>query len=420
MIQLPNNCSCSGTSADPTKHTQDLLPVYPKNWDKANVSIKKDWYVYYYFRDPSQKLKFPKGKYVVAKNGINYLKTREERQEAIRIIMANHLKMLKEEGYNPITDKAVAPIIESHMDYEIDPEMPFLMALEKAKKRLTVSPGHFDNITSTLKYFSIAVKSLKYDQINISDIKRKHVRFALEHCAKLKDYWSNSLFNNYKRDLSELFNALIQTETIEYNPCDKINKKITERKTRKTLSPDERKKINKELRISNYRLWRLMHIFFHSGSRRSEMVLLQLENVNLSLQEFKILIKKGSKHTWVTKPIKDVVLPLWKEVIEEALKCDGITKQHYLFSRDLLPYSEPIRPEQITRRWQLWVKKKMSIEADFYSLKHSNTDEMAESMGIEMAALLNNHSVAIAKKHYALGEDKRNREKIKKISNVFA
>jgi hypothetical protein len=109
MLSLPNNCTCSGTPADPKSGTPDMLPVYPKNWQSANVSIKKDWYIDYYFRDPAHKEKYPKGKYVREKNGINYLKTRKERQDAIKTIMANHIKMLRDEGYNPITGAFVSP-----------------------------------------------------------------------------------------------------------------------------------------------------------------------------------------------------------------------------------------------------------------------------------------------------------------------
>jgi hypothetical protein len=101
MIQLPNNCSCTGLSADSKNKVKNQLPVFPKNWDKSNASLKKDWYIHYYFRDPLHKDRHPKGKYVVAKNGINLFKTREERQAAVRVIMANHLKLLLEMATTP-------------------------------------------------------------------------------------------------------------------------------------------------------------------------------------------------------------------------------------------------------------------------------------------------------------------------------
>ncbi len=96
MIQLPHGCNCSGTPGDPAKGTEDTLSVYPDNWESANVSLKKDWYIHFYFRDPSHKGKYEKkGKYVPVKKGINYFKTRAERQEAVRIVMAQYLALLR-------------------------------------------------------------------------------------------------------------------------------------------------------------------------------------------------------------------------------------------------------------------------------------------------------------------------------------
>ena len=43
MIKLPNGCSISNPS------------VYPTNWNKPQASIKKIWYIQYYFYDPAFK-----------------------------------------------------------------------------------------------------------------------------------------------------------------------------------------------------------------------------------------------------------------------------------------------------------------------------------------------------------------------------
>ena len=77
--------------------------------------------------------------------------------------------------------------------------------------------------------------------------------------------------------------------------------------------------------------------------------------------------------------------------------------------------------EQITRRWKRHIKDKLGIEADFYSLKHLNTDETAALLDLGDAAAHNSHtSTVITLKHYAFGEKARQQERIKKVGNSFA
>jgi hypothetical protein len=57
MIQLPFSCYCTE------------LKVHPKNWQLQKVSVKKNWYVFYWFYDPNflNDSKFKYGKLVVIK-----------------------------------------------------------------------------------------------------------------------------------------------------------------------------------------------------------------------------------------------------------------------------------------------------------------------------------------------------------------
>jgi len=101
----------------------------------------------------------------------------------------------------------------------------------------------------------------------------------------------------------------------------------------------------------------------------------------------------------------------------------GCGGEDYVFGLGLKPSKRetPIRSDQITKRWNRLVKNKLGIEADFYSLKHLNTDETAALLGLEAAALQNSHtSTIITFKHYALGEKGRQLERLKKVGNKFA
>lgn len=401
MIQLPNQCRCSKPS------------VYPSNWDKSGASIRKKWYIQYYFYDPLFKDQHPNGKFIVIKKGINYAHSLPERRAAVKIVLKQLMYQLTNEGFNPITNKFTPPTDVS--EYEISPDLPVLDAFNRALKRSELSHESKVNIKSTLKYFSVAVHQLNYDQIAISDVRRKHIRFALEHCAKVKKYWSNSLFNNYRRDISMLFAELIRTETVEYNPVDKIEKKKTVKKLRQTLSPDDRQLVNNHLFANHYTFWRFTQIFFHSGARVAELMNVRKCDVDLENQEFKVTIKKGNSIFEATKIIKDIALPLWQEIMNEA------NDNEYLFSKDLRPGIIHISSRQVTIRWKRHVKDRLGITADFYSLKHLNTTEVTEIAGETAAAKLNSHiTTKMVKEVYDVNNKSRRNTLLKSIKNVFA
>jgi hypothetical protein len=119
------------------------------------------------------------------------------------------------------------------------------------------------------------------------------------------------------------------------------------------------------------------------------MLNLQAKDVDVEKHRFKILIKKGSQKREVYRTIKDVALPLWIELLKDA-KPEG-----YLFRVGLKPGSKKIIREQITRRWNMHVKKKLNITAGFYSLKHLNIDETAAALDIKDAAAMAGHTTPV-------------------------
>jgi len=80
----------------------------------------------------------------------------------------------------------------------------------------------------------------------------------------------------------------------------------------------------------------------------------------------------------------------------------------------------PIQPYQIEKRWYR-LKKKLGIEADFYSLKHLHTTEVVELLNEEEAAKHNNHtSTAMVESIYDVRRNERKQGSIKRLTNKFA
>lgn len=409
MKTLPNNCRAG------------KMGVFPKNWKTAKADPNLKWYISYRFYDDNLNQK----KLVIIK-GMNEYSDLKQKQDAVRILIEEELDQLEHKGYNPIT-KTYS--ISQH-EIEISEYTPFLQALNYAKDKMKVSPATMIDINSCLKYFSEAAKQLKYDLMPIGQIRRRHLKHLLDRTGKIKlstpvvistktgktklGTWTANTFNQYKAHLSMLFGELLEYDAVETNWVRDIKKQKSEKRIRETLTMDERKKVNDLLFKKDVNFWRFLHIFFHSGSRETELLNVRVKDVDLENQRFKVMMKKGKNYQEEWRIIKDVSLNLWLEILSMA------SGNQFLFSKGLLPGDCPIRREQITRRWRRHVKKPLGITADFYSLKHSNLDEVADQMSLKDAQELAGHKTPVITLTYAIGEQKRKHERIKKVNNKFA
>lgn len=402
MLQLPNGCWIS----DPS--------VNPRNWKTGGIKLlKQDWYIQYWFHDPifSDHPKLKKGKLCIVK-GMNGYKTLAERRESVEYIMDQEIRILQLEGFNPITGQWIAPL---DVDIEVDPKTSFIDALKAVAKKVSVAASSKSDIDSVITGMTTAATQLRMISLPVSLIKRKELKAMLDHLTKTNHRFSANRFNKYRSYLMILYAELIEMGTVDDNPLLNIKKKKTVKKLRKLLTLKERIRINDHLLATNYNFWRLLQIFFHSGSRETELMQIRREDINFDAQMVKYLVKKGRSYEEVLRPIKDSALYLWKEIYELASPGD------YIFSNGLVPGRKSIRPDQITRRWNRHVKKKLGIDADFYCLKHMNLDETAAELNLKDASAMASHkSTVITMSAYTLGEKGRQDERLKKVTNTFA
>lgn len=399
MMLLPNGCTCS----EPT--------VYPADWEKGGAQLlKKKWYVQYWFRDPAFKEKWPNGRPCKVK-GMNDFKTLAERRHATRFIMQRILQLLKD-GYNPNRRQVVRPV--STDAYDIDKFTPFETALKKTASQLKTSEATKRDISSALKTINQTIRHLGYDTLMISEVKTKYVIHILESAHILNSKYTDNTFNKYRTYLMMLFKQMVKIGVVDINPVIQIDKKQTLRKIRKTLTEKERKTVNDHLKANHYSFWRFIQIFFHSGAREIELLAVQFEDVHIDKQYVKYVVKKGKRYAEVLRPIKNIALPYWREVVEMAQPGD------YLFSVGLVPGEKKIIRDQVTRRWRVHVKEKLKITADLYSLKHSNTTEIVRLLDNKKAALLNAHtSTDMVDTVYDVEKGPREFKELRNINNPF-
>lgn len=399
MIYLQNDCYCSE------------LRVNPKNWKTLKKLTNKDWEIYYRFYDPSAKEKglYSKGK-LVRVRGMNHFKNLSDRRSATVKILEDEVRKLQQ-GYNPILgDKPTQVNITT-----VDTNTPFIKALDYVRSSLSVAASTERDLRSIMSFVSSAAVQLKYDKISIGAITRRNIKLLLVQIEKNRGGESHHRYNKVRSYLMILFKELVELEAIDTNPIREVSKKNGVKMLRNVLSIEERIEIDKFLREHDTPFWIFTNIFFHSGSRLTEMMKVRLEDVNIVKQTFKVTVIKGRSKKEVLKPIKNVALPFWKEALKDAIP------GQYIFSEGLIPGVKEIRTDQITKRWYRHIKKKLKIKGDFYSLKHSNLDETAAMLSLEDASAMASHtSVNVTREFYAVGEQERQHERLKKLDNKFA
>ncbi len=127
-MNLPHGCTVFEVS------------VHPTNWNTKKANVKEIWYINFLFRDPRFLDKYPSGKQIRIKGGINRVKNLKDKQDQISLLRDTIIAQL-ESGYNPITDSGDSVVETSFLAIlkdENEPlkmvakDTPFIIALEFA------------------------------------------------------------------------------------------------------------------------------------------------------------------------------------------------------------------------------------------------------------------------------------------------
>lgn len=396
MILLPHGCSCSQPA------------VTPSNWETGGKALlKKNWRIHYYFRDPEFKDDYPYGKPIPVK-GMNRYKTLEERREATQILIDEILYMLKVEGYNPITKKKNGPEIE--LDFDIHPETTVCEAVEKARKKINGEDSTLSDLKTATKYFNISCRQLRYHPLRIGDLKRKHVYNILENQSNQNAY-TNERYNKIRAYMHMVFKQLVKSDAIEHNIISNIEKKKETKKIKIGFTDDEIKIISIYLKENHFGFYRYIQIFFHSGSRSTELFRLKRKDIDMDNQRFKVMVKKTKTNEEQWRGINKNALKYWEQLYNAA----GLND--YIFSYNFCPGETKIAARQVSDKWRKYVKMRLGIKKNFYKLKHLHTTKVISLYDDrKFAAGLNGHkSTDMNDKHYDTLHEHRIIEKAKKI-----
>ena len=352
---------------------------------------KKSWFVFFRYD----------GKLFRFKKGINYienLKKREIEANALRDALYQKLK----EGWNPLI-----PDIEA-----LNPDMGIIEALTFAldKKKETLAEKTIIAYTSAFNFFCAATNTLKLDRLQISEVRRIHVKLIFEQIKKDRK-WSNKSYNKNLGFMKSIFSELLQWDKIENNPAHNIKALKVEIEESNIVATDEQMILIKDHILDKFpNFYNYFVTIFHTGIRPNEILNLKVHMVNLEKSVIKIPAAGTKTDIFRVVPVNKFMSEYLSIMID-----DSTPQDHYLFGSnrlnsnrglkndlDFTPGPRKLNRDAASKLWRKLVKNDLNIDINMYSMKHLGANKKI-SAGIDLDTLreLYGHTSKMMTKRYA-------------------
>jgi integrase len=328
------------------------------NYKKAKVydadgDIKKQWYVYYSFKNSE-------GKYQRFKvfEDIN-----SEPTKAGRYDLANYYKnvinLWLEEGNSPF-EKSDTPNENQNIISCID---RFLEFIANGKLRHNTKRKYKIELT----VFKDWVLKAGVNHLKIGEIKKQHI-FDFIEAIKKRNIKSGKTVNHYLNDLRRFFNHYIDNydDYLERNPAAKITRDPVQEKGNIAYTEAEFKSIKEWCLSHDPYLWLVCQVIYYTGLR-NEAELLQMR-----IGDFDIKNKLFFVEAWISKSNIRQSAPIYPEFSEllESLNLSEYPTDYYLFGRGDKPGPVRVGVDNFARRFRP-LKKELGFgdEYGLYALK---------------------------------------------------
>jgi len=389
------------------EHDLEHVLAHKKNFSipkiyTANGDLNKRWYVYFSFRDPkTNKLKRQINIYGTA----NAFTNKEDRLALLSLYRKRLLRLLQN-GYNPYIDNTALykaqlkkrestltpqPTIEK--EYAQPTAFPSKInkketlatstpTIEKEEpKEASMSLREAFDFSLNLKKNQISNRSLKDYEYTTNAL----VKWVNTNCPTIKtiDQFDKKVAqkflnhilsktsprnrNNYRLNLSSLFQVLEDNEIITYNPIKKINALRSIPKRNKSYSTEEHKKIFEYLKKEDPLLLLYIKFISYNFLRPVEVCRLKIKDINIEDQTLQFKAKN--------KPLKKKLIP--KKIIQELPDLSKLDPEFYLFTPIKIGgewnTNETNKTNYFSKRYKTVVKDHFKLDKDqtLYSFRHT-------------------------------------------------
>ena len=361
----------------------------PPDFETISKTTNSDWFVMCRFYEPNQEKPF------VYKRKINKFKSLTDRKKIMKLLKSEMQDLLDKKDYNPRTKQFMFQTGKFH------PHLNIIEALNLALTEKDYTVGQIRTVKCEINKLEKGLYKMNYEWLKINEIELLHIKKSIEIVSK-----TNNSFNAMKKNLSPLFNILINEGCLKINPCLGIMKKKHLKKDKELLSTEEINKIRKHIIESFPYFQNFFEIFFYSGSRVPELLGVQKKDVNLEKKEFLITVKKGGVLKRDIRAIVPDAFQFWEDQMKTALFDDD-----YIFSYHYYPGGETMNREVVYRFWKRNLINTGVTNKTIYTLKHTFLDFLEENM--YNAQFMAGHTSDRTTQNYVLGRKRRELEILK-------
>jgi integrase len=328
-----------------------------KKWKQLSetekeAALKKNWYLYYSFRNPATELLERQQN---IKLGVNWRKSKEERFEVLDNYRKS-LSILLKNGYNPYnSDDTIKE------DIILTIEEAFAMGINLKEK--TLAEKSFSTYKFRINHFKDWLDKNGFAKRYITTITKKVTQTYLNEIV-MKTSTRN--YNDARGILSSLFQTLQNNDIVMENFISKIPVLKTNPKRNKTYTQTIQEQIFKDLKEKDSQLLLFILFISYNFLRPVEVCRLRIEDIDVIGK--RIYVKAKNKLV-KTKIIPDILLRLLPNLENE-------NKQHFLFTPkgigEWTTKNEDDKRGYFTKRFNKVVKTpmKLGVEYGLYSFRH--------------------------------------------------
>ena len=205
---------------------------------------------------------------------------------------------------------------------------------------------------------------------------------------RLSPHLSNATKNRYKAVVSVIFSYACRQYGLTQNPVKNIRSLPENNARTRFLSNDERSRLFKACRGSQWgKLYLLVLLAITTGARRGELLGLEWKDVDFD---------RRLAHIKTTKNGEPKVLPLTEGVAIELNKFKG-QEASLVFNSEI----KPDKPFEFRKQWIKALKEAEISEFRFHDLRHTCASYLAQSGAslLEIADVLGHKQIQMTKRY---------------------
>lgn len=393
------------------------------------LDLSKAWFIYFDITDPSTGITTRKQ----FRGGINYYPTVKERLHQGNLLVKYWAERLKN-GWTPFEHSVVNSLSKMKFNEALD------FALAKCELAKKTKLGYL----GAVNFFKAAANKLHYDHLQITQVKRQHIKLMLDH-IKQERSWSNHAYNKNLGYLSGVLSRLVDYEIIENNPAHRIKSlPMVETIGFEPITEDEKIIIENSLTVIHPNYWTYLMVIYYTGIRPKEALALKISDINMSRRVIVIkpdLTEENSKTKTIrVVPIDDHLLELLQNHLSKTYPIDyylfGSPFESFIGNRGagsatgklfgaarkdfLQPSKNRVKRDTTTKLWNKLIIKGLSIKKYQYAMKHTGArDKIVAGIGIEALQSMYGHSSKFMTMKYVNGIKDIYNDQIRKLSPKF-